>query len=171
MTQQEAYSILGLSVTATQEEVKKAYREQCKRFHPDDNSSREALEQYLLVQKAYQWIAQNIHFSTLQSQPHIYGNVTSSTRRTGKVVGGWQVSEPNYSEQQYRQMQLRKLEEERKKKKKEEEEKQKKILEAMQKARKLPSEREAEKWKKIEVEREAQRIAKLIKQLMELGGE
>ena len=42
------------------------------------------------------------------------------------------------------------------------------LKKAMQNARKLPSQREAEKWKKIEMQREAERIAEIIKQLMAL---
>ena len=168
MNRIRALAILGLTQTATKEQIKKSYRELCKKLHPDDNPSEEALKQYLLVQSAYEYLNVNELDMEAPTKPHIYGNTTSNYVRTGEVIGGWQVSQPNYSDRQYQQVQLKKLEEERKQKEKEEKERKRKIWEAMQKSRKLPSEREAEKWKKIEQKREAERIAKLIQQLMSL---
>ena len=150
MNRIRALAILGLTQTATKEQIKKSYRELCKKLHPDDNPSEEALKQYLLVQSAYEYLNVNELGMEAPTKPHIYGNTTSNYVRTGEVIGGWQVSQPNYSDRQYQQVQLKKLEEERKQKEKEEKERKRKIWEAMQKSRKLPSEREAEKWKKIE---------------------
>lgn len=47
------FSILGIEITATEEEIKIAYRELAFKFHPDRNSSPEAHEQFLLVGEAY----------------------------------------------------------------------------------------------------------------------
>lgn len=173
MNQQLALQILGLSGIVTKEQVKKSYRTLCKRLHPDDNSSKEAYEQYLQVQLAYQWMMAHYAFPVERKQVHIYGNTTSgnastSRMQTGKIIGGGPGSESRSRDNQYRRMQIQKLEQERKKKQKEEQERKKKIWEAMQNARKLPSQREAEKWKKIEAEREAERIAEIIKQLIML---
>lgn len=173
VNQQLALQILGLSGVVTREQVKRAYRVLCKKLHPDDNSSKEAYEQYLQVQMAYQWMMAYYAFPTEQKQVHIYGNTMSKTntttaRQTGKIIGGGPISEQQTTAQQYRRMQAKKLEQERKQRQKEEQERKKKIWEAMQNARKLPSQREAEKWKKIEAKREAERIAEIIKQLIML---
>lgn len=173
MNQQLALHILGLSGIVTKEQVKRAYRTLCKKLHPDDNSSKEAYEQYLQVQLAYQWMMAHYAFPVERKQVQIYGNTTSKTAsaagmQTGKIIGGGPVSESRSRDSQYRRVQIRKLEQERKKKQREEQERKKKIWEAMQNARKLPSQREAEKWKKIEAEREAERIAEIIKQLIML---
>lgn len=177
VNQQLALQILGLSGNITKEQVKRAYRSLCKKLHPDDNSSQEAYEQYLQVQMAYQWMMEHYVFSVEQKTVHVYGNIyptasTAGSRQTGKIIGGGNVSEQQYMAHQFRRMQSQKLEQERKEKQRqkqrEEQERKKKIWEAMQNARKLPSQREAEKWKKIEAKREAERIAEIIKQLIML---
>lgn len=168
MNGQEAYLIMGIQGNMpTKEELKRKYRELCKQLHPDDNPSREAVEQYLKVQQAYHWILEHQYYARDQVQKYVFQDMKEPAR-TGKIIGGWQTTEPTYTNQQYRQMMNKRMEEERRKKAREEEEKQRKIWEAMQKARKLPSEREAEKWKEIETRREAERIAALIQQLLSL---
>lgn len=47
------FSILGIEMTATEEEIKTAYRELAFKFHPDRNHSPEAHEQFLLLGEAY----------------------------------------------------------------------------------------------------------------------
>lgn len=173
MNQQVAFQILGLSGSVTKEQVKRAYRTLCKKLHPDDNCSKEAYEQYLQVQMAYQWMIAYYVFPIEKKQVKIYGNTTAKTsstvgKQTGKIIGGWSVSETQDTDSQYRKRQIQKLEKERKRRQKEEQERKKKIWEAMQNARKLPSQREAEKWKKIETKREAERIAEIIRQLIML---
>lgn len=177
VNQQLALQILGLCGNVTKEQVKKAYRILCKKLHPDDNGSKEAYEQYLQVQMAYQWMMEYYVFLPEKNTVHIYGNISSNTStggggRTRKIIGEGIVSEEQYKLQQYRQIQAQKIAQERKEKQRqkqrEERERKKKIWEAMQNARKLPSQREAEKWKKIEEKREAERIAEIIKQLIML---
>ncbi|MDN4592825.1 VanW family protein [Polycladomyces subterraneus] len=48
------YRILGVRQDATIEEIKKAYRQQVRKYHPDVNSSRDAARKLLEVQKAYE---------------------------------------------------------------------------------------------------------------------
>ena len=56
----DPYSVLGVSPNATDDEVKKAYRQLCKRYHPDANVGRpdakQAEERFLQVQQAYEEI-------------------------------------------------------------------------------------------------------------------
>ena len=162
MSQEEAYRILGISHYATMEEIKKAYRILCKQCHPDKNASPEALQKYLQVQNAYEWIVKMGWYRTTNT-------VSNSAKpgQTGKIIGDPSLSK-QYRDLQIRTAQTRRFEEERKKRLKEKEEKHRKELEQQMKARKLPSEKEAEKWEKIALEREAERIAEIIQKLMEL---
>lgn len=52
----KAYEILGVKVGASEEEVKKAFRKLAFKYHPDLNSSADAHEKFLNVQKAYEII-------------------------------------------------------------------------------------------------------------------
>jgi hypothetical protein len=50
----EYYETLGLSVTASKEEVKKAYRRLALRYHPDKNKNPDAWEKFKKINKAYE---------------------------------------------------------------------------------------------------------------------
>lgn len=48
------YDVLGISSNATQEEIKQAYREKVRLWHPDRNKSEEAHERIIEINKAYE---------------------------------------------------------------------------------------------------------------------
>ena len=52
-TKRDYYEVLGVSKTATAEEIKKAYRQLAKKLHPDVNKAPDAEEQFKAVSEAY----------------------------------------------------------------------------------------------------------------------
>lgn len=47
------YMVLGVPRSASQEEIKKAYRKKAREFHPDGNSADNATEQFHRIREAY----------------------------------------------------------------------------------------------------------------------
>ncbi|GIW61349.1 MAG: integrase [Patescibacteria group bacterium] len=54
MANLDYYQILGVPKTATQDEIKKAYRKLALEYHPDRNKSKEAEEKFKEINKAYE---------------------------------------------------------------------------------------------------------------------
>jgi len=53
MLENNYYQILGVSFNASEEELKTAYRELAKQYHPDVNPSRDTLKYFQLISLAY----------------------------------------------------------------------------------------------------------------------
>ena len=53
-TYQDYYAILGVSKTATQEEVQRAYRKLARKYHPDINKAADAEEKFKQINEAYE---------------------------------------------------------------------------------------------------------------------
>lgn len=160
---QAAYAALGLKEPATREEVKKAYREKCKKFHPDLHPDGTTTKQYLLVQKAYRLIMDKKWYCVKTSDFADDIEKWIPPLAEKQVFGYRNREKSDMSRQKSKEWK-----EKREKIIKESEERKRKIREAQKTTHKLPSQREAEKWKKIEIEREAERIACLIKELLKL---
>lgn len=54
MKESNYYEILDVALTASFEEIRAAYKRQCKLFHPDINKSADATQQMQLINEAYQ---------------------------------------------------------------------------------------------------------------------
>ena len=57
LKKKDYYDILGLSKNASQDEIKKAYKKQAIKFHPDKNHSNKAEECFKKVSEAYQTLS------------------------------------------------------------------------------------------------------------------
>lgn len=55
------HKILGVAENATDAEIKKAYRRLAKQYHPDANPSRDAQKQFVVIQKAYDYLISGKH--------------------------------------------------------------------------------------------------------------
>lgn len=66
----EHYSkILGVHLNATPQEIKKAYRRKALLYHPDKNPSDAAMEKFIAVQEAYEYL---IHPPAVQATQYTY---------------------------------------------------------------------------------------------------
>lgn len=59
MTLTDYYKILGLPVNSSVEEIKKAYRNKARQFHPDINTSPEAKDLFISATEAYEFLIAN----------------------------------------------------------------------------------------------------------------
>lgn len=57
MANKDFYKILGLDKKASADDIKKAYRNLSKKYHPDINKSEEAIQKYKDVQEAYETLS------------------------------------------------------------------------------------------------------------------
>lgn len=164
--QKKACRILGVSPYATMEEIKKAYRGLCKKYHPDRNQTPEAKRLYLEVQQAYDFLSKQ---DSRGKQPKVFYYQASQFDQNvnSKIIGG---NHKDKEKRILREETAKKLREERHKRLLEEENKKKMELERRLAARKLPSEREAERRRKIAIQKEAERIADIIQRLMKMDG-
>ncbi|MGN6477487.1 MAG: J domain-containing protein, partial [Flavipsychrobacter sp.] len=83
------YKVLGVSPTATQEEIKTAYRKLSKKFHPDVNSGdRYFEERFKDIQQAYEILSDSILRQKYNDRYNAFGNQqttkapTSNTEQT-----------------------------------------------------------------------------------------
>ena len=66
----EYYSILGLPLDSSLEEIKKAYRKKARLYHPDINRSPEAKEKFIEATEAYDFLITNHGKGQLDDQDY-----------------------------------------------------------------------------------------------------
>lgn len=131
-TRQYACQCLGVAYDASLEEIKKAYREKVKCYHPDANLQMDTTQIYMVIQKAYEFLLQNpyvpnvnMYSGTYQTSmtytANMYSNdVGQAVMRPTRVFG----NDAKVTSQYQRQKQVQK---EREKVKQWEAEKRKKV--------------------------------------------
>jgi DnaJ-class molecular chaperone len=95
------YSALGVSSTATDTEIKKGYRLGVQKYHPDKNSSKEAVPVFYKIQEAYEVLSdpskrQAYDLSAKPTRNYDY----TSQQNTGSY-SSYQNTQRNYSQQNY----------------------------------------------------------------------
>lgn len=89
MNTAESYSILGLMPTASDEDVKKAYRALCKKYHPDNaGASEDDKRRYLLVNEAYNSICSGNAKRDMISVPVYADPAVQNIKRGPRIMGG-----------------------------------------------------------------------------------
>ena len=75
------YKILGLPKSATDDEIKKAYRKLALKYHPDKNKSPQAEEQFKLVAEAYEVLSD-------KKKREVYDQYGEEGLKNGGIPGG-----------------------------------------------------------------------------------
>jgi len=102
------YKILGVPKSATQSEIRSAYRRMVMQYHPDQNSDPKAAEQFLLITRAYDVIGDTDQRRTYDSILEMEADRARETKERAatpppnqpfgqvKTTGYFRNSEPNW---------------------------------------------------------------------------
>nr|CAD7571459.1 unnamed protein product [Timema californicum] len=78
------YEILGVKKTATDRDIKKAFRKLAVKYHPDKNKSKEAEEKFKEIAEAYEILSD----SNKRKQYDQFGTSAFSSTRSSREAGG-----------------------------------------------------------------------------------
>ncbi len=90
MSEKDFYKILGVSESASDEEIQKAYRKLARKYHPDRNKEEGAAERFKEVNEAYQVLSDKEKREKYDKLRKYGGGIPRGTtvRGTGGGVGG-----------------------------------------------------------------------------------
>ena len=89
MAKRDYYEVLGVSKTATQAEIKSAFRKLAKKYHPDLNKEADAAEKFKEVQEAYEVLSDENKRKTYDQFGHAAFDQGASSNPYGNY-GGFQ---------------------------------------------------------------------------------
>ena len=83
------YEILGVSVNASQEEIKKAFRENAKKYHPDINKEASADDMFKKIKNAYDVLSNKSARATYDRTLDSVGSKTETKNTNTGKPRGW----------------------------------------------------------------------------------
>lgn len=113
ITRKEACFYLGVSVDASIDEIKRAYRYKAKLYHPDVNPEVNTMDYYLKIQEAYEFLINNpytdpnnivTNFRFNQAQP-----TDPAVFRPAKVFSSTAQSKASYNRQKEKEKEVEKI--------------------------------------------------------------
>ena len=95
MVATDCYAILGIKSTATEDEIKKAYRKKALEYHPDKNSSAAAEETFKQINKAYETLS-DVNKRRDYDLQQTTINMNSSSSQQSKFNSTFHASNPSH---------------------------------------------------------------------------
>ncbi len=81
------YEVLGVSANASQEEIRKTYRQLSLKYHPDRNSDPTATEKYKEINEAYEVLGDTASRHKYDMMKSLGGGIGGRSRRT--LLSSW----------------------------------------------------------------------------------